>query len=284
VPNLQDPALLALAGTQPSHLWARPPRSKKRRPKKDKPELEASSAPPAPRVRCDTTFTPVIPAPAGWNPVQLQLAAGLRGFFEFYASFDFEHTALAIADGGAVPRQQRFVEPLPEEQQQKKTRRRRKGKEERKESGEKAPTDGNADAVGTPPAPRPIQSSAASEGPGLEAAAPAPAPNTSNTLPPVDLPDIAASTDQLAENGLGSEEQPSSEPVAPAGQDHQAFAPSTVPSSGDAPDVAARTDQLDEDEADALRDDATEADDGSEVPEPDDDAGDRHPEKWKESL
>jgi hypothetical protein len=150
LPNLQDPALLANAPE--SHLWARPPRVRQRRPKKGAPPAEpAPAVAPAPRVRCDTTFAPSAP---DWSPpTQLALAAGLRGFFAFYAELDFNTQAISIAEGGTVPRESAFVEP-PEpvkKERKRKEKGKKKGGETDKEAKPSSPplgatteTNGNA--------------------------------------------------------------------------------------------------------------------------------------------
>jgi hypothetical protein len=57
-------------------------------------------------VRCDTTFAPAYAA-AGTEAsalAPLTLDAGLRGFFAYYAAFDFENTVVALAASGTMPR------------------------------------------------------------------------------------------------------------------------------------------------------------------------------------
>jgi hypothetical protein len=57
-------------------------------------------------VCCDTTFAPAY-AVAGTEAsalAPLTLDAGLRGFFAYYAAFDFENTVVALAASGTMSR------------------------------------------------------------------------------------------------------------------------------------------------------------------------------------
>jgi hypothetical protein len=114
LPNLQDPALIEQTGVAPTFLWARPAKNKptgkqSKVPKRHQGTLigapaDAQQAPL--HVRCETTFAPAY-AVAGTEAsalAPLTLDSGLRGFFAYYAAFDFENTVVALAASGTMPR------------------------------------------------------------------------------------------------------------------------------------------------------------------------------------
>lgn len=163
LPNLQSPALIAHAGTAPSHLWARPKvsrpkrfnakRAKRAAARNDAVEKEPE-APPPPRVCCDTTFVTQPPDDA-WAQADVGMAAALLGFFDFYAAeegagFAYASQIVSVAEGGVVPRTEGFKEPPPPSPPPAK-KRREKGKKKKADGdgavsaqGQAAAADGTA--------------------------------------------------------------------------------------------------------------------------------------------
>jgi hypothetical protein len=114
LPNLQDPALIEQTGVAPTFLWARPAKQKSAGKKSKASKRHQGALVGAPvdvqqaplHVRCETTF---VPAYAAFRAQVSELApltldAGLRGFFAYYAAFDFENTVVALAASGTMPR------------------------------------------------------------------------------------------------------------------------------------------------------------------------------------